>query len=474
MSGEDFNFSQEQDNREQNQNVGAEVLAQMPEFSKHMKSFSEARQNGEVPEGVRDEQDYREYSQEKESRLNEARALIWNTYYDENARESDRYAEKIKDFLGSEDLKAVVESGFSLEEMLKDNIISKADGRYMDNHIPGLEKRAAFNDAEEIVGDLADFCEVASGERDSGILFNEMKGIFDAWSDNNLDADQYEMISDWLTPNSNLWKRLMYGETISEDEFTSPTIQVNHTLHLIDTLQEIEDNYGATGMALSLYDDKIKTRPDEIDCYTHSDIKSAFGEVAHGMFDSFLHESDINGTAREIIKSVITSDNLDLVKKAKEETDYWDSEPVFTDEELLSSIYGIDPSDKTEKLYGWKEIGNKLPRHFANLEEAGFSRDSLINIIHDKNVPVHAEEVERMREAGVSNVDIAYASKAYERFVANENGERYWFDPIDDDLDNRNKEDYDPAFGLSDTDILNAANRNYWRNERMNEDADKR
>ncbi|MBR3253009.1 hypothetical protein IKF84_02980 [Candidatus Saccharibacteria bacterium] len=438
-------------------------------------TFDDAKRNGTVPEGVRDKQDYEEYKQEQNAKLNDAQKLIWETYYDENRiQERSGYKDRIMSFMGSEDLKVVVKSGFNLEDLFKDGILSKADGRYLDSPIPGLAKSLALDDTEKIIGDLAGFCEVASGERDSGILFNEMKGIFDAWSDNNLDADQYEMISDWLTPNSNLWKRLMYGETISEDGFTSRTIQVNRTLHLIDTLQEIEENYGATGMALDLYNDKIKTRPGEIDYYTHNDIKSAFGEVAHGMFDSFLNESDINGTAREIIKSVITSDNLDLVKKAKEETDCWDSEPVFTDEELLSSIYGIDPSDKTEKLYGRKEVANRLPRHFADLEKAGFSRDSLLNIIHDKNVPVHAEEVERMREAGVSNADIAYASRAYERFVVDKNGEREWYDAIDDDLLERKKEGYDPAFGLSDTDILNAANRNYWRNERMNNDADER
>lgn len=49
-------------------NNGAEVLANMPAFEEHMKSFAEAKSAGEVPDGVRDEQDYQEYIAEKGAR----------------------------------------------------------------------------------------------------------------------------------------------------------------------------------------------------------------------------------------------------------------------------------------------------------------------------------------------------------------------------------------------------------------------
>lgn len=476
MSGEEFNFNHEQDKREQSQNIGAETLAQMPEFNEHMKSFNEAKQNGELPNGVRDEQDYQEYSQEKEAKLNEARSLLWNTYYyeDNRGQEGARYAESLREFLNSGDFKIVVESGFNLEKMFEDGILSKSDGRYADSPIPGLAKRAALDDTEKIIGGLADFCELIADYPGSGDLVNEMQGIFDVWSNNSLSADQYEMIDSWITPRTDLRSRLMYGEINNEDgELVSSTCQVNHILHLIDTLPEIEENYDDNSeILLRLYADKIETKPDGIDQYVHNDIKSAFGEVAHKVFDSVLHASHFDGTARKIAKSVIAPDDFDLMREAKETYGWGDEGPVFSDEELLSSVYNIDPNDKTERLYGSKEIGYKLPRHFGDLEKAGFSRDSLINIIHDKDVPVNSEEVERMREAGVSDADIAYASRAYERFVVDENGKREWHHPIDDNLFHKKEEGYDPAMGLSDTDILNAANRSYWRNERLNKNAE--
>ncbi|MBQ8985483.1 hypothetical protein IJ076_03015 [Candidatus Saccharibacteria bacterium] len=472
MSGEDFKFSQEQENRERSQNIGAEVLMQMPEFSERMQSFSKAKQNGEVPEEVRDEQDYKEYTQEKEARLNEARTLIWNTYCDEGMPDNAGYTEEVKDFLSSESLKTVVNSGFNLDEMLKDGILSKADGRYIGSTIPGLAKQSAFNDAKEIIGDLADFCELTADMPSPEYFVNEMRGIFDNWHKNSLKAAQYATINNWITPGTGLRNRLMYGEVIDENGvLTINTEQVNHTLHLIETLQGIQDRYDPNcDILLRLYVEKIKTKPEEISQYLHNDIKSAFGKAARKRFDAVLDSICYDGAARDVAKSVITAYDFDLIKKAKEATDRtneWFVEPLFTDEELLSSIYDIDPSDKTEKLYGRKEAANRLPRDFAALEEAGFSRDSLLNIIHDKNVPIHIKEVVSMRRAGISDVDIAYASKAYERFIVDEDEERDWFNPINNDFFAREKEGYDPAFGLSDTDILNAANKNYWRNERL-------
>lgn len=45
MSGEEFKFDQEQDSREQNRTIGAETLAQMPEFDEHMKELEEIKLN---------------------------------------------------------------------------------------------------------------------------------------------------------------------------------------------------------------------------------------------------------------------------------------------------------------------------------------------------------------------------------------------------------------------------------------------
>lgn len=63
------------ENSGQGGNNGAEELAKMPSFEEHMKSFDEAKRSGGLPEGVRDEQDYREYLAEKDARDAESNKL---------------------------------------------------------------------------------------------------------------------------------------------------------------------------------------------------------------------------------------------------------------------------------------------------------------------------------------------------------------------------------------------------------------
>lgn len=182
MSGEDFNFSQEQENREQNQNVGADVLAQMPEFSEHMKSFNEAKQNGEVPDGVRDEQDYKEFLAEQEARNNEFKKFdneifegimsiedpddkdlataILPFYYNDSLNDND--ASKQGRRVG---IKAVVNYMYSDKSMSLEDTISKAANNLLNDAKHTNETRIVAREAfypllhsidDNIPTDLAD------------------------------------------------------------------------------------------------------------------------------------------------------------------------------------------------------------------------------------------------------------------------------------------------------------------------------
>jgi|GEM_PF-1421444 len=66
------------DIQEQNNRAGTQTLSEMPSFAEHMaeiqeheKTFEEARSEGNLPEGIRDEQDYKEYLAEQKARNNE-------------------------------------------------------------------------------------------------------------------------------------------------------------------------------------------------------------------------------------------------------------------------------------------------------------------------------------------------------------------------------------------------------------------
>lgn len=76
MEKDTFSFKQEQEipaenRREKNQAVGAGALSTVKPPEKIIETFEDAKKNDAIPEGVRDEQDYREYLAEQEAKNKE-------------------------------------------------------------------------------------------------------------------------------------------------------------------------------------------------------------------------------------------------------------------------------------------------------------------------------------------------------------------------------------------------------------------
>ena len=115
-------------NREQN--LGAQALESMPSYAEHMqaredatreKSFSELSAD-ERPEGVRDEQDYREMLDEQDRKLGEQQSFIENHYFD-HGPEADN--EEMLEFIYSEDLKIITKYNFNLADLAKKGLSPK-------------------------------------------------------------------------------------------------------------------------------------------------------------------------------------------------------------------------------------------------------------------------------------------------------------------------------------------------------------
>lgn len=434
------------------ENNGVETLANMPAFEEHMKSFAEVKQTGEVAEGVRDRQDYDEYQQEKQARLAEAQNFIKNSYYDENLPVDENYNQEVAGFLNSKNLQIVAERGFDLAKMNQLGLIARFDGT-------STGRARAFADTSEIVDDLASFCEVADKQDNGNDLISAMHGIFSAWKDNGISAPQYEMVCQFLPPMTNLSHRLKYGEIVSEEgRAVEEESILKHSIRYMREIPNMEvESVADRVMEAACFVDK---KEGELNSKIVTiQLKAALGELSHAMLTRLIYDKieeeeawtfDIDD-AKLTVKEAITCYDFEAIKAAKaaqlldEDDDGWGMHiPAFSDEELLGAMYDLKDSDieNADKTYGQKEPAYKLARHFGMLERAGFSKKSLLRIIHNSDMTLHTEEIEDMRSAGVNNAEIAYAANAYKNCYIRD-GKREW---INEDLAE-----------FSDTDLLDAA-----------------
>ncbi|MDO5480259.1 MAG: hypothetical protein Q4F58_01105, partial [Candidatus Saccharibacteria bacterium] len=437
---------------EQHQNRGAEVLSEI--------SFADAKREGEVPEGVRDEKDYREYQQEKDAKLNEARDFILKNYSNETLLNKPGYAEIIEKFANSEELKVIIEHGFNLEELHKNGIIKTADeflSNSKDQPSMYVTYREPLNDAKFIIDDLADACRVIDHvyDHDGSGGIGMMHDVLTAWKENDLDEVQYAFIYNSVEDKSSpLYRRLMYGA--GTDSYKERTVRLIKGIPDIASEMDRWDDPGYGARILRHVYEEIETFGRRTADYEM--LKDQFGESASKILWSIASElnncfsSDPDAKElKDIYKGVLDPYNDYGIEKAKKGTILHGFDkngegievPAFTDEELIGAIYSLKNSEKIEKTAGYRLPAKYLGRHIGHLEKLGFSRESLLKIMHKNDVYVGAEEIEDMRKDGLNDTEIAYAANACKWGFCLPNGERYWV--------NKNFEVF------SDTDLLNAA-----------------
>lgn len=437
MSGEDIHHNEEQQSLEGD----IQSLADMPSFSEHMaenyeKSFNEAHRDGTLPEGVRDERDYQEYLVEQKAyatesveRLKESQEFIKKFYQPNeftNHTEND-----LEEFIGSEELKAITENGFSLPRLAEKGIISSTDrwtndGRdFTQAYWKHFKTDAIFQDAREIVGSLSMSLDYHDGEKRRHAAKAILR-VFKKWDQpQTLDESDYDSMDE-----------LLVGATLTRFKFGNPeanlpnpeTIDKSVYEHTMRTLEIMEASLPAPGDVpdcLFVANNILENKDIVIPPSHRKNIEAALGEcinrnlgfIAEDMkyYDGATQKELKNLILRSLTKQDLFDPNQKELLNIKEDEDSYKYISISEDE-LLKSVYVLDYHEKLPTKYiGERDVDTAVLHDFPKLLEAGFNRAKLIDIIKESNAVrfegdhyYGVRQAKKMREMGMDDKEIAY------------------------------------------------------------------
>lgn len=443
-------FPKQNPNPEYINNEGEE--SQKPKsFTKHMaemaareKSFDELRRDGEVPEGVRDEQDYKEYLEEQQaknkeilSKLGESQEFVQKYYYPDKYTGHDK--EDLEKFINSEELMIIAQYGFTLPELAEKGIISK--DRYEENgkeYWRHFRTDELFRDTENIVSCIADCLSLHS----DGLPFAiKMKEVFNKWDNpQTLNTDDYDFINEIPLPT--LSSRLKFGNPNYLERDTGNQDNKSIYEHTMKTLVDWATYDGRLSRDYNEYEvasdmlhvanhilpkDKADLSEDH-----RRDIEAALGVTANECLSSngfsfrqaveWLDGPDQETlkdlmlgslTKREIFEAPIKADLL--VKNDSESGGHCFIS--VSERELLEAVYDLDyEKEKPKKIFGARSFYMNIIEDFPKLVDAGFNRQMLVDIIHDECNQYRYEgdsyfgvrRAMELRKNGMSDMEIAY------------------------------------------------------------------
>ena len=364
-------------------------------FSEHMaakqnyeQAFKEAQGNGTLPEGVRDPQDYQEYLEEQKHRLQESSDFIRKSYagVDEEA---------IKSLISSKEFKKVIENGVSMPDLARAGLI------YFDTYgdAPGYNRKE-YTLNFDVIGAI--YNNIECGEPYLGSCLKTINCLKERQP---LDIHDLAMVT--LGEPDDMYKnRILYGDgggKRAQETFDTVKKHPDNTWFLFDFL-----SYTARQ-----YDDNYFT----VDA---DDVRISTGELFRDNIDNIL---DLFDSTRDLYSDFQKTRACDLILRSVDTTTIihqhdW-HEVGLSEEDILESVYcwdrNHDPSDKS-----FREQEESSYHLFEDIEvletRGGFSRDSIINTIHDNNLQFPLYTIESMREYGISDADIAYASNAHLKY----------------------------------------------------------
>ncbi len=393
------------------------------EPTKQMESFREAKQNGTLPEGVRDEQDYQEYNEQNKAKFNEAQAFLYEHF--SPSEETGITPEAMDHFLKSEKFEAFTRSGVSLNTLLQQGIISdkmpNIPNTPYDDH-----KDRVFRDMTFIVEDIG-FMQIAAENGFDELA--EIKPIIEKWGTrpgfDEIDTGEIVLAQ---TMGPSLQRRLLFGNPYMDVDDKNVTT-LSHVYKTLDYLAaDIEPGHAMDGRDFEVLEQtyNLASQDQIAPLYHASDFTRRIDN------DGILKEigkvcrKQTEGIARLMIadgyysKEEYPKVGKLILESASQNTvlEHYDvlREAGFTDEELLGSIYHLKSGENIKKLGERKDPDYYLARHFGRYERAGFEQKSIIKVLHKNKVYLSAEEIEDMRKVGVSNIDIAYAGRLYKNY----------------------------------------------------------
>lgn len=391
----------------------ASALTEMPAYTEHMKNFENARRSNEVPEGVRDEQDYMEYREETGARLREAIDFI-NQNFRSNFDVKD---EEVDEFLNSKDLMTVVKNGISMEDLASADLIDTEMPPIDVGNIFGGKKLIDGRKAElfsgaggviDIIGSIAAGIEVSSGKMTQPLkeIIRKRKAGETLNAENYSDADGFF---------ASLRDRIMFGSPFDKNN------RFQRTAELLEKVDEITSKNLGKG---ELYVEVMRRLDDGYIEDKDGILADRLGRVCRKNMPeviknlSLYEELDWPDEFSEMKQLILRSSDREAIIRFHNEME----EAGVSESEMLGAAYYFEDRNKsfTRLLPDYY-----LARHLATLEEAGFSRDSIIDKLHDNKVRLSLEEIEDMRKDGVSDVDIAYAGRIFDH-VFPKKGDESW------------------------------------------------
>ena len=496
------------ENNPNNPSDASSEIENFPSFEEHIKSVQSAENEAEPlnydyifrhtptadrPEGVRDAQDLKEYTEETEAKsresLEKAKASILENY---NVPD-----EKVEALTSSEEFAAFCRSGITIDELIKKNIIIARKEDYYSTQ-PGqkiydYQRESSFADMSAMVKNLGEFYIMKENCDKMGMSepaqFLPIKKYIDKLDDpSSLTKEDTVNLATAIYPNYGIAHRLLFGnpnnlnasDVISRTSMTLDHIReakdgVNYGYYVDnDAMTEFialanhvieEGKFFPSGMSDYVYEsDRVKQvlRPR-----LRSAVRAHMEDISAGLQEGLERDGRIGGWTEydELKDLVLKSTDLGSI------CEHHDSlvKAGITEEELLGSVFGID---KYQDSRSNKELGEIYPEHYVarragNLIKAGFSEDSIINTIHDNEVYLTEEEIRDMRKANISDKDIAYASRICDSAYFYENQIPEGEDGIEVDGVKFSK---DAILGAAIKEIQYRNHQNYLRSRQKNEE----
>ncbi|MBR2543288.1 hypothetical protein IKF03_01660 [Candidatus Saccharibacteria bacterium] len=374
----------------------------------------------EIPDGVRDERDYQEYQAEQsareQERANQEQERIdrnlhlfsinfLNDNYrahNKNLQEGGEFAERYQDLLDSPDLVILAENDITI------------GGLYG----AGLLRRSGDGTLDDIFGENG----VTETVTNIAMLWTRKNESGEPWYS---DDERAEFM--------NIYNKLKNRQKLNSDDYSFvDSVLMPQLSDLIDfglpdkrgdeqTLNYIQE--GSSDFIFSIYNNApiyiMKKIDDGSIANERGIISDALGELCRNNLDNIYGRMGLitaAGPSGEF-------DNLkELLLRSFSSTDIKFehghlAEVGISDKEMLESVFCF------KKVFGdvvsfapWEESLRDLAGQQESLENSGFSRDSIINVLHDNEAEFGGREIANMREAGVSDADIIYAGKFYENY----------------------------------------------------------
>ncbi len=434
-------------------------LSEMPSWDEHIKTFEDAKNNNEIPAGVRDEQDYAEYNQELEARLKEAKDFMYEHFGQCIDSDGDT---KVDSYVNIPTFEAFARSGLSLTTLLNKGIISVKSPDTGSNLAPDpWGKDLLLEDVSDIIADIGALFLYKERNEDYG-TFDSLKATIEKWDNpSELTRDDITHIISG-TEKGTLERRLLFGNPFTEDDSSL----VNHTTKTlayiteggydtdtnVDIVKEIDWSLKEHVLGTS---SQLKNR--EYQTGTENKIKGAIGKAIRARIDDFVEDYkncdknyrllDRDEVGQLIFSSVGLKDICEL------------GGGDIPESSLIEAVFYSDQKDNVYKEHDGRNFYNAwtLPQYVGRLLESGFKKNTLIEAMHNLNKDIIVEPIHngigKMRDAGLTDADIAYSLHAYEYYYPGSDENDDENDPPKWDI-----KEYEDA-DFSDKDLLKAALR---------------